>query len=273
MAADTQFVALGGIAPDGTAVTVGFLTDGTSGTIDIGADVQGNSGGIKAETDNNGPNTDAIAGFHGGASEGGCSGVRGTCVTGGGNTNFGLVGTSDVGVYGVTLDFDPGFFPGGNPPPTPSDGVLGDGPANGVHGRSGNTGVRGEGFGLIATGVHGIGFAGEFSGGGATGVLGEGDLVGVHGRSTAVGGRGGVFEAPGASAQVRLVPAPAGTKLPVNGLPGDLFAVIEGEARFENFSVQLFLCLGESPGVERFPPVAGPVLWSPIQLGDPVQGG
>jgi hypothetical protein len=145
MSKDIQFTATG---TSDTDLTIGFQTDADK--ILIGAQVTGNRNGVEATGIGS-------VGVRGTGPE---TGVSGICTPGDGRpgvsgdssfgppdtplTGIGVQGRAGVGVYGLG-------FPVADPEavqflfPQRGDGVIGDGPINGVHGRSSSTGVFGEG--------------------------------------------------------------------------------------------------------------------------------
>jgi hypothetical protein len=278
MSSDNQFTALG-------PADVGFQTN--SNSISIGANIAGNNAGVIGSSVGTG--VQGIATKNVGHTNQQI-GVQGLCyakVVGygvygqsdwggdGGTVCVGVFGTSGVGVYAQAQA--PNWIPNQFPWPQTGEGVVGDGPTTGVHGRSAGspnhknfpvpgTGVAGEGgigvYGLGSfEGVVGDGDTGVHGRGGplGVGVIGEGG-IGVHGLGTVAGSRGGVFESVG-TAQLRIVPAPLGTLLPPTpGLPGDIFARIEKVNPLRPiYEPRLYLCIG--PGYRQ------------IQVGDIVQGG
>lgn len=191
----------------------------------------------------------------------------------------GVIGQGTLaGVVGTAID-----SPNPNLPPNTSlVGCVG-GEKNIDGSNNAMTGVQGSGFFYGVVGLAAGTDSNSFTDSDLnTGVLDSSDGVlgvstgsktgvGVHGIGLG-GARGGVFESFGDStlpnAQVSLVPASEGSRLPTQGVPGDLFTRLEGfrlppvrrgAPTVENTEPTLYFCVRS--GTET-----APAQWRQVQL-------
>lgn len=262
MSSDNQYTALG-------PASIGFQTDSTD--IDVGADIAGNSTGVKGRCDEGpgvvGESTSA------GVKGRGLQGVYGLGANRSRNDGTGVLGEGYQEAFGVT-----GLC-------LSSDQRTGLGHAAGVIGASNGSSAShpSKPGTLLGAGVVGLSKTHLLISlddpnllplpttetppdGEGTGVWGaSGTGVGVHGQSQS--GRGGVFESA-RIAQLRLVPSVnPNPVLPATGEFGDLYLVVTGHLEGHS-SATLYMCV--RPG-DVTP--SSPAWWAPFQLGRVEVGG